>query len=304
MAGRIGAFSLLLAGLSLVGLPAAAQAQPANPKGDPPAEAPLPPPPPDPPATSPPESYQNPPPPARYPSAPGAHYPGTRDNQVLIPSRIATRLRVLESDLNLLANNNAAYIVDGIVSILFGGLAITLGVLADDAPVSTYLYMFGGMAIASGTIELALTPNASDPAIAFTHMPMENVEQVRERLEYGETQLERIAKRTRIVRLTNASINLGVGLAVIPVALAPGGFKIEDGFDVFVIVGAAIAVVSGVINLIIKSPAEKRWNSYKRLRTRLVEERRRQLEQGGLSSLEWRLAPLRGGAVGSFALRF
>jgi hypothetical protein len=208
----------------------------------------------------------------RYPSGDGQVTSGvTLDEGVRIPSRIATRLRVLDADFAAIASRSGG-IVNGILSIVTGGLSVTLGFLVNDETLSPYLFVFGGSGVARGIIDLALTPNAHDPYIKFSHMPMGTMDEVRARLEYGENELSSIANRQQIARILDASINIGVGLAIVPLYLGPNGFDDIDAFGAFVIIGAGISVVSGVISLLTRSEAERRWSSYEELRDRLDEE--------------------------------
>lgn len=281
---------------------------------------PIPAPPPD--AAVPPTYDQNvPPPPAAQPRQPQPRYPtdvapppeGFAEHQaeIRIPPRIATRLRVLESDFNALSARGGNSIVDGVLSILTGGLTITLGVLlADELIAEEYLYLYGGATVARGIIDLVLMPNPSDAAIAFAHMPMGSPREVMTRLAYGERELESIADRTRLARIIDATLNIGVGVAVIPLWFGPKNYEIEP-FDWFIIIGSAISVISGLINLLSRSEAERRWSAYSELRDRLRrehrEERRRRARQREMPaptsvSVDVAAAPLPDGSGGAAVL--
>ncbi len=241
-------------------------------------------------ATPPKDSAIPPPPegttpaPYRIPQPPSANqYPSgqrgytaragiTTDDGTPIPSRIVTRLRVLDTDLQVLAGRGSNRIVDGVLSIVTGGLSIGIGVWVDDKPLRAYLWLWGGANITRGILDLALTPNASTPSIKYSHMPMQTLPQVQHRLAYGESSLEHIAKRTRLTRVLNASINIAVGLSVIPLFLGPNNFEVDDPFDYFVLIGSGISVISGIINLATRSDAERRWSAYQDLRDRLVKD--------------------------------
>ncbi len=243
-----------------------------------------------------------PPPDARPPSAYGepeaGRYPsvgralGDEDEGVRIPSRIATRLRVLDADFGALASRGGNALVDGILSILTGGLSITLGIVIEDPYLSPYLYVYGGAGVARGVIDLVLMPNPAESHITFSHMPMNTMEQVQARLEYGERELESLADRTRLARILDAAINIGAGVAIVPIYLGPNGFEDIGTFGVFVIIGAGISVVSGVINLLSRSEAERRWAAYEELSTRLEREER----SAGLD-LRFGAVPLPGGGA-------
>lgn len=255
-----------------------------------------------------------PPPPAGYPAGdepPPGTYPkephsarldddAASSEGVRVPSRIATRIRVLEANLNHLATRGSSHIVNGILSVLAGGLSITFGVLAnsgteDDTRFARYLFLWGSGQIARGVLDFAIPSNADEAAIEYQHMPMGNHDEVRSRLHYGEDALEGIARRARIGRLLDASINVGMGLAAVPVYLAADDFEINTPSDWFVMFASGISVITGVVNFIIKTDAEKRWNAYEKLRDRLVDER---------EALELGVAPVRGGALGTMRTRF
>jgi len=224
----------------------------------------------------------------RYPTVPGAD---TEDAEprVRIPSRIATRLRVLDADFAAVASRSGG-LVNGILSIVTGGLSITLGFLVDDEYLSPYLFVFGGAGVARGVIDLLLTPNTHDPYVQFSHMPMRTTQEVYAKLAFGEQELESIARRFRIARILDASINIGVGLAIVPLYLGPNDFEI-DAFGAFVIIGAGISVVSGVISLISRSEAERRWSGYEELLERLEAQ-----DRAGVQ-LRFGAAPLPGGGA-------
>lgn len=240
---------------------------------------------PDPTRASPPSSYESvdvPPPPG---SAEGIRYPGqqgpraralTTDAGVRIPSGMATRLRALDSDFQVLAARGGGSIVDGILGILTGGLSITIGILLINEPaavgglnMSPYLFTYGGASAVRGVLSLVLMTNPSGPAIAFAHMPMTTMDEVRARLEYGERELAGLADRSRISRILDGSLNVAVGLAIIPIYLGPNNFEIVNTFDWFVLIGAGISTISGVITLLSTTEAERRWSAYEELRDRL-----------------------------------
>lgn len=232
---------------------------------------------------------------ARYPSAALA---GAADEGVRIPSRIATRLRVLDADFNALSSRGSNALVDGILSILTGGLSITLGYFIDHEFLTPYLYVYGAAGIARGIIDLTLMPDPHGPYIEFSHMPMGTMAQVNERLDYGERELESLADRTRLARILDASINILVGVSIVPLYLGPNEFEV-DTFGTFVIIGASISVISGVINLLSRSEAERRWSAYEELSERLERE-----EQSAALRLRWGAMPLPGGAGFSLGASF
>ncbi len=214
----------------------------------------------------------------RYPVDPNTRRPRapmTTDAGVRIPSGIATRLRALDSDFQVLAARGGGSIVDGVLSLLTGGLAITIGILLNDygasggIGMSPYLYVYGSAGAVRGILDLALMTNPSGPAITFSHMPMTTMDEVQQRLEYGERELASLAERSQISRILDGSLNVAVGLAIIPVYLGPNDFEIVNPFDWFVLIGAGISCVSGIITLVTSTEAERRWAAYRELSERL-----------------------------------
>lgn len=213
---------------------------------------------------------------SRYPLA--TEVPGgleeIEQQDVNIPSRIATRLRVLERNLQSLAGGSNA-VLDGVLSFLTGGLFISIGVLSDDQRYSPYLYVYGGASIARGIVELAVVPNTNEVAIAYANMPMSTVREVKDRLRFGERSLEYLSDRSGLARILESTINIASGIAVVPLYLGPNDFEVRQPIDVFVVIGAGISVVSGLISLVTPTDAERRWDAYSELRRRQAEDRRR-----------------------------
>lgn len=200
---------------------------------------------------------------------------------IRIPSRITTRLRSLDANLQVLGARGGGNIVNAVLSLLTGGLAITLGALRSNPTdeTSIYLYVYGGTAAVRGVLDFVLTPNAQGAAITYQHMPMTNAEEVRARLAYGEAALAGLAEQSLIARVLDASLNMAAGVIVVPIFLAPKGFTIGDPLDYFVLIGAGVSIISGIITLASTSPAEQRWSAYQQLRERLRQERSEEREQ-------------------------
>lgn len=187
-----------------------------------------------------------------------------------IPSTTATRLRALDGSLRTLAARRGS-VVDGILSITSGGLSIGLGAFVhkSDRLLASYLYLWGAAGITRGVIDLVLRSRAPRLAVEFSHMPMATLEDVETRLSFGEDALEQIAHRARLSRLLDASISVVTGALVLPVYFIPRSFVFDSAFDYFVLIGAGISVITGVVGLASRSDAERRWSAYQDLRGRL-----------------------------------
>lgn len=224
----------------------------------------------------PPTSYD---PEVRYPSAGGGTarpepYRVADSPDLALPSRVATRLRVLDSSLQALAARGGSGVVDGVLSIVGGATLTGIGIWQYDENRSLggYLLLWGSSNVIRGVVTLALNPRPARDHIAFTAMPMATMDEVMARLTFGENALETLARRSKVVRVLDASLNMAAGIAFIPMYLAPNDFKIVDPFDYFILIGSGISVLSGVISLFTRSDAERRWDAYQDLRDRLVRE--------------------------------
>ena len=236
----------------------------------------------------------------RYPSATGVSGALGDSPDLRIPSRMATRLRVLEGSHQALAARGGNGVVDGVLSLVSGGLVGGIGIWqwSEDAQLGAYLVLWGGANVLRGIVDLALTPNASRSSVAYSHMPMTNMEEVEARLLFGEKALEDLARRSRLAHILDASLNVAVGAAVIPIYLAPNDFALDDPFDYFVIIGSGISIISGIISLATRSSAERRWEAYEQLRDRLTAEEAAALApETGFRFVGADIAGRRGGAA-------
>lgn len=225
-----------------------------------------------------------------------------------IPPRIAARLRTLETDLNLLAARGGNRILDGVISLVAGGAFLTIGIVIranndedDDtglAPssnlLSSLLMVTGGVALGRGVVELAVRPNPKDAALEYSHMPMISVQQVKERLSFGENALKELAYRSRVARSLDGSLTVlgGVALPLIYSVQrdeSAGELKKDWTFWVMM-VGSTISVIGGAVTLLTRSDAEKRWRAYQRMKSRLLKERDQQ--QPGGSEFSFQLTPV------------
>lgn len=223
-----------------------------------------------------------------------------------IPARILTRIHALDRDLTALSLRGDSRVVDGILSLVTGGASIAFGVLYADAStgnnaMATYLYIYGSGSIARGLLQLTLTPSVGDAAIEYGHMPMTSVAETRDRLRFGEEELESLATRSRIARILDASISMAQGLAFIPFYLGPRNFKLVDFLDYFILIGAGVSIASGIVTLFTRSDAERRWAAYVDLREGLRQQRDQQRQHLQVTAAA---VPLPGGAAFSLSAVF
>ncbi len=242
-----------------------------------------------------------PPPPPPLPPSPPMNARFAPGSITPLGADVSTRLRALDGSLRVLGQRGRSP-VDGIMSIVSGSLSIAFGAIsASDfagysSPPSGYFYLWGSAAIAQGILSLTLTPDATELSIRYGHLPMTTPTEVASRLQYGEDSLEYLAQRFRMLRMLDASISVATGLLVLPVYLGPNNFRVNSFLDYFVLVGASVSIISGIIGFAQRSEAERRWKAYKQLREDL-EARRRQPLTGRLHFVGIQAAPLRGGAA-------
>lgn len=234
-----------------------------------------------------------------YPRAAPADVDGadaTTDQGVRIPPRVLARLRALDRDYTALSVRGSSGIVDGILSIVTGGLSIAIGAVLPDAAngYATYLYVFGAGNVAHGIVNLFISPDPVDPALIFAHMPMGSVSEVKARLRFGEQSLEGLADSARLGRILEGSLDIATGVAFVPFYLAPRDYKLDGGIlDIVVLTAALIRVISGVATLVVRSEIERRWSAYEALRAEL----RLQRESRRAVHAELGASPLPGGGA-------
>ncbi|MCX7807491.1 MAG: hypothetical protein N2515_02680 [Deltaproteobacteria bacterium] len=237
------------------------------------------------------EELTIPPPPPGYSlgsrEASGIRRPSLFGSDVPIRATIATRLRALDSDFQVLAARGGSSVVDGILAIVTGAATIGIGILMDTtgglaAPgITSYLYVYGGIGIQRGILGFVFSRNPSSAAITYAHMPMSNLAEVHAKLRYGESELESLARNAEISRILDGVLSIGSGLAVIPLYLGPRNFTFTAPFDYFILVGAVISATTGMVVLFGTHEAERRWVAYRELRDRL-----RSTEQGAADEAE------------------
>lgn len=246
-----------------------------------------------------------PPPPGDYSGSlvyPARNLSPAAAAQAQVASPDATRLRVLGANLRALGGTGNSTL-NGIVSIISGGAVAGLGAYlrleGEDPLISSYFFILGGANITRGIVELALPTGAGDDSIAFENMPQRRPEEVQSRIHFGETALASVARRNRISRMLNGSINIAAALAIVPLHLAPNGFRVDDFYDVFILVGSGISLVTGIVGLVTRSSAERRWLAYQSLDARLES-----ATQAGLRLDDLRIVPTRGGGALSLVGHF
>lgn len=202
------------------------------------------------------------------------------EGEVAIPSSVARRLRVLQSSLDGLALRGGSNVGDGITSLVSAGIGFGFGALArsnGDTSTARYLFVFGGVGIAQAGLAFA-RPRATGYASRMSIMPMSTEAEVLARLEFGETSLQHLARVHRALRFTDGSLSIAASLGTLPLLLGSDGFDSSDHWDWIVVVSAGLSATMGLVTLIQRSDAERRWRTY----VELTEEIER-TEQRGLT---------------------
>lgn len=197
-----------------------------------------------------------------------------------IGTSIATRLRALDADLQILAMRGGGDYFGPIVNLLLAGGLIGLGIWADTTgslsmgsqwyPAYMYTSAAGMVARSVLSFVLASMNNPSGSAIRYAHMPMGSRSEVRARLQYGESQLDALADLARIGRIADGSLSIVVGLAVVPIMFGSGSFDTSNFFGWILLGTSAIQVVTGIISLVSTTEAERRQSAYHELRDRIL----------------------------------
>lgn len=193
----------------------------------------------------------------------------TRAQPNRVPLQTRLKLQALGADLGALGARGNSYLIDGIISSAMGATSITLGAFVDDPGLARFMYFYGAVGLVRGGLVLGLTPRLAKPADTFAHWPVIDVASATEKLRFGETTLRQAAKRSRILRLSEASLNVGSGLAFIPLYLVPNDFRFDSALTVFAVVGAGLSLVQGMIAFFSPTRAEQYWSAYRELVQRL-----------------------------------
>jgi hypothetical protein len=196
---------------------------------------------------------------------------------VHIGTSIATRLRALDADLQILSARGGGSVIDGIMMIVMAGATAGWGAFMQvSAPPGVepyqayYLYLSAGVSITRAILTFALMTNPSQAAIQYSHMPMTSEHDVRARLRFGEAQLDSLADSARLLRILDGSLNLAGGVAVLPFVFATGTFDTGNFANWGLLLLGGLQAVFGVVSLVSTTEAERRQSAYHELRDRLL----------------------------------
>ena len=212
-----------------------------------------------------------------YPT-PGYPVPTPSPESEVVSSRRVALLRVLDSDLQLLAQRGENRVLDGSLQIAMGSLFVGLGIVFDDELLRSIMLLTGGVSVLRGVNRLTIEPNATTPAIEYRAMQAVTEQQVNAKLSYGEQSLVRLAARSRSARLVDGVLTMVGAAGYVP--LFYGLQRIDDphyrfGDDPFDYVGLALSAIgftAGLVTTIRKSDAERRAKRYRELKERFVSE--------------------------------
>jgi hypothetical protein len=186
------------------------------------------------------------------------------EGEAPLSPNIARRLRVLSTNLDGLALRGNSNVGDGITALVSAGVGFTIGAFAKrdgNTAMARYFFIFGSVGIAQAGLAFA-RPSATGYASRFSVMPMSTQEEVLARLEYGERSLHHLARIHRALRFADGSLAVGVSLGTLPLLLGNDGFDSADKWDWIVVVSAGLSATMGIVSLIQRSDAERRWHTY------------------------------------------
>jgi hypothetical protein len=208
-----------------------------------------------------------------YPAVQG--YPVPSVGGTPMSPRKATLLRVLDQDLDRLADQSDGRILDGTLQLVVGGAFVTLGVLIDDQLFRAIVLLSGSVSIARGANTLALAPDAEEPFMSFRGMPIFTPADVEAKLRFGDAALARLAQRSRAARIVEGTLTMVGAAGYIPLywgfrrADEPGYRFGDDGTDYFGVAISAVVFTSGLVTVLRKSSAERRNKAYRELKREL-----------------------------------
>lgn len=195
---------------------------------------------------------------------------------------LAFRLRLLEQDLTILdaAGSGSARLVNGIASLVLGGVFVSLGALLSDETLAGtgpgasdaaddirgIFFVFGGLSIADGLLTLLFIPSLGDSALDFQAMPVSPRRAALAKMRFGERALRDYADQSRTDRLVNGIGGTALGLIGLAAMVTLFDITPDNNpvfFYILVAVGA-IQVIGGVIEIVTPSRAERMWEAYRR----------------------------------------
>lgn len=131
-----------------------------------------------------------------------------------------------------------------------------------------YLFIVGGASVGRGILDIALQPDPDPYAVEYAHLPSSTRPDVKAKVAYGQEALEHLADRTYLVRIIDNSLTLLSGAMIIPLYLLQNDRELQVP-DYFVLAGAGISMLSGIIGFFSVSDAERRWDAYQEMSGRL-----------------------------------
>lgn len=190
------------------------------------------------------------------------------------PAEVNTRLRALDATWQSLVYTGGPNWMNFVVALIGGGLQVGLGAwMATQGPpwdgLAPMLISFGAIGLISPVLRLILRPDASGPALRYGTMPDSSRAEALARMRYGEEQLESYANAFFVMRMIDASVSVGAGVAMGAISIAIFGFDPANPISYFLFLGPAIQLINGIIEFATPTPAEQRWALYVRMRDQL-----------------------------------
>lgn len=228
-----------------------------------------------------------------------------------IPQHVTVRLRAISINLKELARHaarNDSEVVNAIFAFAVGGACVTAGVLFNEkmSEYSYPFYLLGGANILRGSLILALSPDFTEPSLQYEYMPTRTIAKVKSKLIYGTQSFQSLADRSFWLRVLDSTINIGAGAAAIPLFLYRDPHKFDRALDYFVVTGAGVSVLAGIVGLLTRTEAEKRWSAYEEFQDKLKRDwrQRQQSENNSRLEINFVASPVPGGYLALLQDRF
>jgi hypothetical protein len=208
-----------------------------------------------------------------YPSPEG--YPVPNVGGIPVSPRKAALLRVLDDDLERLAEQGGGRVLNGTLELVVGSAFVGLSFAIDDALFRSLLLLTGGISLGRGVNTLALSPDTEQAFMQFRSMSMATPADVEARLRFGDATLADLARRSRAARIVDGTLTMVGSAAYVPMywgfsrAEQPSYRFGDDAIDYVGLAFSAIGFASGMVTVFIKSSAERRNKAYREYKREL-----------------------------------
>jgi hypothetical protein len=208
-----------------------------------------------------------------YPSPQG--YPVPSVGGVPVSPRKEALLRVLDDDLERLAELGSGRVLDGTLELVVGGAFAGIAFAVDDPLFRSLMLLTGGISLGRGVNTLTLQPDTEQAFMDFRSMSMATPADFEARLRFGDATLAELARRSRAARIVEGTITMVGSAAYVPMfwgfsrAESPSYRFGDDALDYVGLALSAIGFASGMVTVFVKSNAERRNKAYREYKREL-----------------------------------